>query len=590
MSYERLVAEFFEDVDDLFPPPEAGHLREDPGLRRRLALCMARKFWSSMPNPALGFAVPRLGEPGRNEPCYCGSGRKFKHCCQALHRDVALPESNLLSQVLERLPKQRWKELPGSRIELDRVAHTAKEWIDGGDAEAAQALLEPWFADDARFTARHELLFDLLLDVYTALDRPRKKSALLDRGVAHGDRALRSAAMQRRVSMLADQGKRGEAWSLFAEALRADPDSPSLSHLEVTLLLSEGREPEARARARFWLMKFERRRDPGLDGLIDLLREVAEHGAQGLHDAMLGMDEQAAALAALWDEDRPLAVRYTLKPQGDSAGPLTPDGTLAAALAYWQDAFPPPSYSPLSLDDDEDIWSDADAWLDTLQDHPVLWNSFEVLHGLVRAIQELPLPGTSSMVLALVERGERLLRAILQQHGAEGLKLEWGWMQNRPALSLIGAGLAGELGAPATPEHVARLEWLVLTLNPNDNQGFREVLMRCYLELDRFEDALALAARYPDDLAAMRYDEALALFALGRRDEATQALRAVVEDSPKLLAWLLKRDPRPPRLDPLGMRVGGDDEAWLYRDDRLPIWQRLGALEWAKTCAGTKRR
>ena len=25
-------------------------------------------------------ATPR---PGRNEPCYCGSGRKYKHCCLA---------------------------------------------------------------------------------------------------------------------------------------------------------------------------------------------------------------------------------------------------------------------------------------------------------------------------------------------------------------------------------------------------------------------------------------------------------------------------------------------------------------------------
>jgi len=26
-----------------------------------------------------GFYI--LKEPGRNEPCICGSGKKFKHCC-----------------------------------------------------------------------------------------------------------------------------------------------------------------------------------------------------------------------------------------------------------------------------------------------------------------------------------------------------------------------------------------------------------------------------------------------------------------------------------------------------------------------------
>ncbi len=97
------------------------------------------------------------------------------------------------------------------------------------------------------------MLFDLLLDAYTNLGKPRKKSALLDRALAHGDRSLRSASMQRRVTMLADSGDYPRAWALFAQAQRSEPDSPSLSHLEVTLLLSQGRETEARERARFWL-------------------------------------------------------------------------------------------------------------------------------------------------------------------------------------------------------------------------------------------------------------------------------------------------------------------------------------------------
>lgn len=28
-------------------------------------------------------ALNRAPRPGRNEPCYCGSGRKYKHCCLA---------------------------------------------------------------------------------------------------------------------------------------------------------------------------------------------------------------------------------------------------------------------------------------------------------------------------------------------------------------------------------------------------------------------------------------------------------------------------------------------------------------------------
>jgi hypothetical protein len=33
------------------------------------------------------MAAPTITRPGRNEPCHCGSGRKYKHCC--LEKDNA---------------------------------------------------------------------------------------------------------------------------------------------------------------------------------------------------------------------------------------------------------------------------------------------------------------------------------------------------------------------------------------------------------------------------------------------------------------------------------------------------------------------
>ena len=29
------------------------------------------------------MATQNIARPGRNEPCHCGSGRKYKHCCLA---------------------------------------------------------------------------------------------------------------------------------------------------------------------------------------------------------------------------------------------------------------------------------------------------------------------------------------------------------------------------------------------------------------------------------------------------------------------------------------------------------------------------
>lgn len=582
VDYAAYDAAFMCLVDVLFPPPIEGSLRDDPDLRRRLARCMARAIWRQTPHPAHRYAPAPLPSSERNAPCHCGSRTKYKQCCQLIERDIPLERMNLLPQLLDALPRRRWSELPGSRIALDMVAHAAHEWSDEGRDQDALALLEPWFGDDTRFDARHELLFDLLLDAYSNLGKPRKKAALLDRALAHGDRTLRSAAMQRRVSMLADAGDHARAWTLFAEAQRSDPESPSLSHLEVTLLLNEGREPEARERARFWLLRLQRRRDPDLAELIGLLRRIADEGGRALLQVAADNDPDVATFLELWRAAPPIAVHYALKPAGDSAGPLRSSPALTKALKNWDAAFPGVAYSPLQDDGGDDIWIVAEAWLPVLCQQPILWNAFEVLDALARASAQIPVPGTEDLTAAILERGERLLREVIHANRVDGLKLEWGWLENRPALSLLGGRISRELADAPSADNFARLEWLVRTLNPNDNQGFRSALLHRYLELDRPADALAFADLYPDDLAAMRYGRALALFALDQVGLATFALRDAAQAYPKVLAWLLKPNPKEPRSDPFGVTVGGEYEAWIYRSEYLGQWQRLGALDWAR--------
>jgi tetratricopeptide (TPR) repeat protein len=587
VDYDTYDTAFRRVADELFPSPPAGELRDDPALRRRVARCMARAIWRQAPHPAHRFGPAPLPLPERNAPCHCGSLRKYKQCCQSIERDVPIQQLNLLPFVLEALPKKRWGELVGSRVGAEMLAHAAHEWIDEGKLQHAQALLEPWFAGDAHFVARHEMLFDLLLDVYTLLDKPRKKADLLDRGLRHGDRTLRSASMQRRVSMLADAGDFAAAWKLFSEAQRHQPDSPSLSHLEVTLLLSEGREAEARERARFWLLQLERKRDPELADLIGLLREVANQGG----DAMLALaardDPEFSAFIEAWRAVPPITVHYRLQAVGDSAGPLEATRELRDALRRWEAVFPAPAHSPLQ-DALDDPWEAVPNWLPLLRSEPSLWSAFEVLDALQDAVADIAVIGAEGLRTALLDRGERLLREVIRAHGAGGLKLEWTWHENRVALGLLGNRIDGESSQASTPEHLARLEWLVCELNPDDNQGLRDLLLRRYFELDRHADALALVERYPDDLAAMRYGRALALHALDKPGASLGALREAVQAFPRTLDWLLKATAKPPRPGRHGIEVGGDEEAWLYREEWLPLWQRLGALDWARRYARSR--
>ncbi len=74
--------------------------------------------------------------PGRNEPCYCGSGRKYKQCCLAKDEATAA--------------KARAK----AAKEAAKQAAEAPPPAEGGAAPAAQApkhrTQQPWKATNAR--------------------------------------------------------------------------------------------------------------------------------------------------------------------------------------------------------------------------------------------------------------------------------------------------------------------------------------------------------------------------------------------------------------------------------------------------------
>ncbi|MFV8836425.1 SEC-C metal-binding domain-containing protein [Aquisalimonas sp. APHAB1-3] len=50
-------------------------------MRQAMAVHIGRAVWNVMPLPGNHLRPQPLPEPGRNDPCLCGSGRKFKKCC-----------------------------------------------------------------------------------------------------------------------------------------------------------------------------------------------------------------------------------------------------------------------------------------------------------------------------------------------------------------------------------------------------------------------------------------------------------------------------------------------------------------------------
>jgi thioredoxin-like negative regulator of GroEL len=220
--------------------------------------------------------------PTTDATCHCGSGLKYQQCCQPIEANMPQIAINWFTHFIEHLPRKRWKELTDSGIPVEMVIDHAFAWQKAGRYKDNATLLEPWFVDDTRLRQPYGALQDLLIDAWTQLGNSRRAAKLIERAIAHGDTTSRSSALQHKATTLADAGKFEPAWELFRDAQRATPDDPSLAHLEVVLLVASDREDEARERARFWIARISRRKEPRLQGLIDLLRGVAAQGGAAL--------------------------------------------------------------------------------------------------------------------------------------------------------------------------------------------------------------------------------------------------------------------------------------------------------------------
>jgi len=166
--------------------------------------------------------------------------------------------------------------------------------------------------------------------------------------------------------------------------------------------------------------------------------------------------------------------------------------------------------------------------------------------------------------------------------------LPWGWIDNRPFLRAChGFGLAylerGNVGMALD------LFRRILALCPDDNLGIRALVIDCYFSLKRPEEVLAVCLQYPGDpMEHSLYGKALALFQVGRLDEARDALRRAVADFPLVAQELLKtRHRRPKSRVPGHIAHGGADQAYEYWREQGRFWNETpGALELVRAVLG----
>jgi len=163
-------------------------------------------------------------------------------------------------------------------------------------------------------------------------------------------------------------------------------------------------------------------------------------------------------------------------------------------------------------------------------------------------------------------------------------RLEWGWLENRPFLRCL-HGLALSRREEGRIEEALMLFQELLSLNPNDNQGIRALALEALFKLGRFEDVLNVTKQYHDDaMSETLYGQALALFKLGRRRQATTALKKAIKYLPLVAKEILKTRHRPPKTASSDVvTLGGADEAYYYWEYWGRFWEEdPKALEWLR--------
>src|SRR5690554_3583687 len=541
------------------------------------------EIYNLTPLPANNYKPSPIPKPGRNDPCLCGSGRKYKQCCQHQPAPPPLGNYNMLRHMLDAYTQKSMAELVHSQVDTEALADTAIQWLQEGEDRRAFALLEPWFKGDAPLTKRHGPLFDPMMDAYLYLDKPRKRQQLLERACQAKDSTLRADAWQRKATILMDKGDKSGAWQAFTQAQRANPDDPSLAVLEITLLCANNEIEQARQRAQFWLARLERKGTTHPE-LLDLLEhctvapDEALRGAALEDQAPLAEDaetfsEKVIELAEAILNAPPAEALYSLDDHGDVLVLHTPAELMGAEQQWhsvteqWYDAHP---------------WDNIDQWLSMLK-VPLSWHSITIMADLLNLILDENLePLRHLFHEPLVHHCEALIEKNLAPQQA-GQELPWGFLENRALLTLIQlvARYYTELGDLALFSQYAEQ---LLALNPNDNQGVRWDLSAAYLLLDEPEKVLQLCQQFSDDESACHtpLNKILALYMLGRLDQAKQALNSAKQQHQGALNMLLAANPKPPERSPFGIELGGKEEAWLYRAATHNVWQTSGALKWLK--------
>ncbi|MGM0785904.1 MAG: SEC-C metal-binding domain-containing protein [Pseudomonadota bacterium] len=555
-------------------------------------------IWNATPLPSHGFRTAPLPTPQRNDTCPCGSGKKFKRCCQPrLTGYLMEPEDEqpIIRQAVALFTRKQCQAAANSAPAAVRIAVADRELQEGHPGKARAQLLNLLESTKPKSELQARAVYQLG-EAYNSLGHRKAGKKTLLGLLPHLKAPAAATALQWLASHSLMDGRSDEALAHVLHAEHLEPDNLITAMLKVACLRDLGADTKARQTAEQWLpIAYE----TGDANAIELLEEQAR--LETLEDIEGGDWPDEASAEDEASDDNLLAL----------FGPSK--STVKALTRLLQEAFQAPllpvhfNQGPPDSDRNQPQWvlelphevQKAEATLyqdpdgadpldpELIRRHPALLQSPDFLeqldsHSGAPVIQE-----QADFHAALTQQKQRVIEHILAAL-PEGGQLPWGWIEHRPLLRVL---MQEALDQPRPEDCIPGLQ-RVLALCPTDNLGVRAPLINALLHANHNEHALHLAEQYPDDhLAEPHYGRVLALVRLGRLHEAEQALQSAYQALPKVLNYLVADKRQRPKLDPYGMVIGGADQAWYYRQEMREVFASTpGMLAWLKRTKQRLRR
>ncbi|MCE9684314.1 SEC-C metal-binding domain-containing protein [Halomonas alkalisoli] len=557
---------------------------------------IGRSIWNVTPLPAQGFRPQPLAEPQRNAPCPCGSGKKYKRCCQQVaagHTMSLAEEMPVVHLAVSMFTRQQCQAAAKSAPPKVRLAVAQRELDDDHPGKARSQLLA-LLGKGGLDPDLQQHAVGLLSDVYERLGHHVAGQKAFHQLLP----SLKPPAAAEALCWLSAQAvsdghpERALTHVLHAETL--DPESLSVALHKILCLRALGADDEARSTAQDWLPLALDSGDEAVIAMFEEQARLATMEEPGNDDAFLlepteeepepGDDQDIRLLFGAPDDQLEAVTRLLIRatnqplyPVHFEPGPPDPDSGAPSQVLML-----PPEVEKTEgvLYRDPDGIDPLDAEL--IRHHPALLQNAAFLEQLSAYAGRSVSNAQHAFNQVLARQQERLVEHILAAL-PEAAQLPWGWIEHRPVLRMMTNQALAQLEGdePDTDAAAARLT-RVLALCPQDNLGVRSPLINLLLRQGHDAEALAIAERYlGDHLAETHYGRVLALVRLSRLYEAEKALQSAHQALPKVLKYLLANKRKPPKLDPGTMTIGGADQAWYYREEMRDVFAATpGMLAW----------